>query len=363
MTPTQQNFPKCLLHGIDSLYVSYPFNAKSSKIDWENLAYLKERMKADGNADGVELQLGCQRFMLQPYGSKPYSYVLRNRDFIVRLSENLNPCCHVQFLSEGLWQRGPQGQLKQFDLWAASVNLASHREPTVSRADWAFDFHLDNIDFSEDDFISLASKDSKHRKDRRAQTFTFGTGDKVVRIYDKTAEIEEASGKTWFYELWDRSTNVWRIEFQLRGDALREAGIKTLPDLFVRQAGLLNHLAKKHTSLRVPSSDGNRSRWPVHPLWTALLGIIAAFPTQVRGEPLDGRLPVRLRLLEQEKSLYGHMKSVCTLLTILDGRDEPMSLDETLTRLRTSLIVRHHQSAEWKSEIERRRTLHQLGEW
>ncbi len=281
--------PKFLLSGLDSLYVSYFFSAKLSNVDWEELAFQKERLKAGGSRDGQAIRLGCERFMLQPYGSKPYTYVLRNRYFIVRLAENMNPCCHVQFLSEGLWENGPQKQVSQFELWAASVGFTNTRMPVVSRADWAFDFQLSQIDFDENDFVSLSRKDSKHRADGKAQTFTFGTGDKLVRIYDKTVEIEEKSGKTYFYQIWKCRENIWRIEFQMRGEGLRQFGIRSPSELFARQIGLLLNSAQKHTSLRVPSGDKNRSRWPLHPLWRALLDAIQASPQTVRSEPLGQR--------------------------------------------------------------------------
>jgi len=357
------SLPACLLWGLDSLYVSYFFRAKQSQIDWDDLAYRKERLRADGNAEGAEISLGSQRFMLQPYGSKPYSYVLRNRTFVVRLAENLNPCCNVQFLSEGLWKHGVSSILTQFDLWAESVDLSSSRLATVGRADWAFDFGLKTVNFNEDCFVSLASKDAKHRKDGRPQTFTFGNGDKVVRVYDKVAEIQEASGKTYFYELWGQEENVWRVEFQVRGDGLKEAGIRALPDLFAGEAELLRHLARKHTSLRLPSQDGNRSRWPFHSLWSALLQVIDHLPQHGQARKLDSRLPIRLRVHEQQKSLYGHMKSLGTLFTILEDRAEPLTLHETVARLNYGLIADHHHPAEWKADIEDRRTRFELGEW
>jgi len=353
----------CLLKGPDSLYVSYFFLPRLSRIDWDDLAYRKELMKARGMAEGDEIQLGCQRFMLQPYGSKPYSYVLKNRNFVVRLSENMNPCCNVQFLSEGLWQHGIRALVRQFDLWAASVGLEATRAEVIARADWAFDFHLPQIDFDENSFVSLASKDAKHRKDGKAQTFTFGTGDKVVRVYDKCAEIKEASGKTFFYQLWGQSEDVWRVEFQLRGEGLKASGIKKIADLYFGQAALLRNLARKHTSLRLPSSDSNRSRWPLHPLWASLLVAIAALPHQGGMEGFEEALPVKSRLLEQQKSIFGHLKSIGTLLTILEGRDSPLSLDETLKRLKVDLMLNHYHPAEWNADLDDRRKRHALGAW
>lgn len=354
---------RCLLRGLDSLYVSYFFIPGMSRIDWDDLAYRKELLKATGKPEGAEIQLGCQRFMLQPYGSQPYSYVLKNRLFVVRLGENITPCCNVQFLSEGLWQLGVRELARQFDLWAASVGFEATRGEVIARADWSFDFDVPNIDFDENSFVSLASKDAKHRKDGKAQTFTFGTGDKVVRIYDKCAEIAEASGKTFFYLLWGQSEGVWRVEFQVRGEGLKASGIKTIADLYLGQAALLRDLARKHTSLRCPSGDSNRSRWPLHPLWASLVGAIAALPHQAGMVGFEEALPVRLRLMEQQKSIFGHIKSIGALLTILEGREAPLSLDETMKRLQTDFMLNHYHPAEWKADLDDRRKRHAMGAW
>jgi len=68
--------------------------------------------------------------------------------------------------------------------------------------------------------------DALHLRGRRFTGYSFGAGDLMCRIYDKTAEIRK-SGKRWFGGLWlaggaDPGASVWRVEFQLRGDVLRE---------------------------------------------------------------------------------------------------------------------------------------------
>lgn len=352
-----------MLYGLDSLYVSYFFNTKASLIDWDDLAYQKELAKSEGRGEGREVRLGCERFLLMPFGSKPYTYVLKNREFTVKLAENMNPSCYVQYSAEGLWLNGPDKQLNKFETWTLSVNASPKRPATVARADWAFDFALPHVDFDQDSFVSRANKDSLYRADGKPQTFTFGAGDKVVRIYDKSAEVEESSGKTWFFQLWGRQKDVWRIEFQVRGEGLKEAGIKSLSDLFVRNTGLLRDLATKHTTLRSKTRDPNRSRWPLHPLWQNLVKSIENLPHQVRAESVDLRATVLARLYDHERSLYGNLKGLGALLSILEKTDKPLTLEETVARLRMDLMLREHQPCEWEADIDRRRMLHQLGEW
>lgn len=191
-----ETLPAFLLSGLDSLYVSYFFIPGMSQIDWDDLAYREELLKATGKPEDEEIQLGCQRFMLQPYGSQPYSYVLKNRNFVVCLGENITPSCNVQFPSEGLWQYGVRELVRQFDLWAASVGLEATRAEVIARADWVFDFHIPQIDFDEDSFVSLASKDAKHCKGGKAQTFLrdiFGAHEEHWRAADYPGGPGDAS--------------------------------------------------------------------------------------------------------------------------------------------------------------------------
>ena len=92
----------------------------------------------------------------------------------------------------------------------------------------------------------------------------------MVRVYDKIAEINQQSGKSFFFQLWGVENSVWRVEFQVRRARLKQGGINTLDDMQERQGDILRELAGVHTTLRVPTGDSNRSRWPLHPLWNAL---------------------------------------------------------------------------------------------
>lgn len=61
---------------------------------------------------------------------------------------------------------------------------------------------------------------------KRFTGFAFGRGRISARLYDKTAEIV-SSRKGWFRAVWrkrglDEEAPVWRLEFQLRREALRE---------------------------------------------------------------------------------------------------------------------------------------------
>ncbi|MEO6623912.1 MAG: hypothetical protein ABIN37_03640 [Burkholderiaceae bacterium] len=113
------------------------------------------------------------------------------------------------------------------------------------------------------------------------QTFTMGRDEIVLRVYNKFDEILEASGKYWLYLFWKEQTeDVWRVEWQVRKETLKRFGLRTFQDLFEGYGDVLRNLHSEHTSLRVRTEDGNRSRWPLHPLWAMLGEHINTLPAQ-----------------------------------------------------------------------------------
>lgn len=101
------------------------------------------------------------------------------------------------------------------------------------------------------------------------------SGDVSARLYDKTKEIVK-SEKFFFKELWqqngwDGESSVWRLEFQLRREALKTCQSLN-PDFIIE---LFNSLWRYYTtqwlSLRdVNPNDTNRSRWELAAEWQTL---------------------------------------------------------------------------------------------
>lgn len=353
---------RLLLSGIDSLYVSYAFDPTTSLIDWDALAFRKEQLRTNRSSSKNEIELGSEMFWLMPYGKHPYTYVLSNKGYELRLSERMHPCCHVQFFSEALWDEGPNNLLERIGAWARSLGLTETRDQVVSRVDWAFDFSVPAIDFEPEHFVSRARKNARWAEDGKLQTIQFGTGDIVVRVYNKVAEIEQASDKAFFFDLWGQKENVWRVEFQVRRGAMKPFGIKTPADLQDFQWDILHHLAHDHTTLREPSGDGNRSRWPLHPLWVALQHEIAHRERTGLMGSIDPKTSVEWRIHGQKKSLYGNLKGIAALLSIRDERQSPMSFDELIGSLKPELNDNHNPEI-WEADIQDRMTRFNYGQW
>ena len=219
------------------------------------------------------------------------------------------------------------------------------------------------VDFDEDCFVTLASKDAQHRKDRKVQTFRFGQGDIVLRVYDKSAEIRESSAKTWFYPLWGGVTeNVWRVEFQVRKEVLKRFSLRTFQDLFSGSGDVLRYLVNEHTTLRVrQDDDSNRSRWPMHPLWSLLQAHVDTLQAQgvVRESHPDERLFEQMMRLAV--AVEGYLKRSAAIECVRLG-GEVLSHERALREF-SAFLRKVHDPLTWRTEVTKRADQVRLGQW
>jgi len=196
------------------------------------------------------VRLGNSEFLLQGYGtSSGYPFVISNEDFKIEMGEFNWPNFFVTFRSEALWRDSASILNEKFLKWVGSVGYKLNGNERVSRVDFCFDYYLPVVDFDQDSFVSRSTKDSQYRENGQVQTFSFGRGDLVLRVYNKVAEIKQKSGKSWFYLLWEKDHDVWRIEWQVRKGVLRQFEIVTFKDLENTKGDLLRCLASEHDTL------------------------------------------------------------------------------------------------------------------
>lgn len=151
-------------------------------------------------------------------------------------------------------------------------------------------------------------------------------------VYNKTLEIRQASGKTWFHDVWrrngwDDTSDVWRIECRFKREFLHEVKIEEAYDVLGQFKPLWEYAVGRVTGgddglpdgwLRYVLPDGddtNRSRWPVHPAWHVVQG---AF----REDADSGLGPlVRERTVEKnvERGLAATVGYISTLAAWLGG--------------------------------------------
>ncbi|MGE0109204.1 MAG: hypothetical protein AB7S81_05485 [Bdellovibrionales bacterium] len=230
MTNEQAEPFKYLTSGIDTLEVSFYLRRHMSENrfpDFTTLAAMKEEIRAQKNRKGGKvIQFGDQEFLLRGHGTNTgFPFFMENEHFKIGFGEFNKPNFSVKFSCEDLWHKGWRGPVEGFVDLVISAGFAPYQSEIISRVDFAFDYMIPHVDFDEDSFYTLAINDGRIRKRGKTQTMRFGSDDVVLRVYNKSDEINEKSGKTWFYPIWGGiSDNVWRIEWQFRGTRLREIG-------------------------------------------------------------------------------------------------------------------------------------------
>ena len=352
-----------LLSGFDTIECAYYLTKTSgSAFDFSRLEQEKGAMKSAKIRRPTPLQLGAEEFLLANHGTgSGFPYLLENDAFSVQCGEFNKPNFFVTYRSHALWHQGAEGLHQRFLKWAASVGFEPYKSESLSRVDFTFDYWIDAIDFDEDNFVTTADKDIQHRKNRQVQTFTFGTSPIMLRVYNKSAEIAEKShDKTWFYPLWgDQQDNVWRIEWEIRKAMLRLKGVRTFTDLRERQGDVLRPLVESSASLRIRTADSNRSRWPVHPLWSDLSERIAAMDCLGVVRECDPEAQLDERMLRLGIAVYGYLKRVAAIHGLQRGKIE-ISKDDAMHRLGW-LMDRLHDPMLWDSEVKRRMNEMRLG--
>lgn len=353
---------KLLLSGLDTIECAYYLHAGSGcKLDFAALREQREIMRQSKRPEAAALTLGGMEFLLSPNGTKSgYPFLISNQDLTIQFGEFNDPSFFVRYSSFALWSKGAKVMHERFMAWAESLGFQVMRSEGLSRVDFAFDFHLPEIDFDEDSFVTAAEKDSQHRKNGKVQTFTMGRDEVVLRVYNKSDEIEESSGKYWLHLFWGEQTeNVWRVEWQVRKETLKRFGLRTFQDLFEGHGDVLRYLISEHTSLRVKTDDSNRSRWPVHPLWSLLAEHIDTLPAQGVYREVDPRAMLDETLMRMAISMEGYLKKVAAIECLKEGR--PMlSQGQTIDRL-IPLLEKVHNGLTWRGDVQRRMDQLRLG--
>ncbi len=91
-----------------------------------------------------------------------------------------------------------------------------------------------------------------------------------ARIYDKTREMRK-TGAAYLEDRWgekfDPEKPVLRLEFEFGRQGLAEFDIRSPEEAIEASGALWSYATEKWLSLRVPTADSTRSRWPVAPEW------------------------------------------------------------------------------------------------
>jgi hypothetical protein len=294
---------KALRYGVDSLYVSYPGVLSE---EWDRkLADLKALAQSENEFEQATAQIviGEHLFEVRDKGRGRFSYVLVDNCYHLQASNKRSkvlPLAYVQISSEYLSSVGVE-QAEQSLRYVVNTLGVVNEPANISRVDLFVDFmaelRMDTFDPLQD-WVTRTQSIDLHYRHNQFSGWSFGMGGSIgARLYNKQLEIEKKSRKFYLYELWqaagwDMSTQVWRMEFEAKRDALKELGIYKLDNLLHLQSALWIYLTQDWLRLAVPMpSDTNQTRWPTHPLWDQITRV---FDQQGEQPKLHRFTPMRL---------------------------------------------------------------------
>jgi len=195
----------------------------------------------------VDFEMAGLKFHAMAVSIKGYSVVLKTGDFSMAFKKyegitDKNPSVKIEYRAEYLVKMGIHAAHKQVNDFFKE-NIHSDYLSKVQEIHLACDTQGHNFSFLDTfRFKTRSRKSSLHDGDdgelgrltrfnsRRVETLYFGTSDLLLRIYDKTREIvthPESGHIRTFWQLsnpeqYDENKDVWRVEFQIRREILKE---------------------------------------------------------------------------------------------------------------------------------------------
>jgi len=273
------NNTKILRTGIDSLYVSYQgeLTTESSV----RLTALKKTAQSN-NPQSVALSQYIANdhiFDISDRGRHPFAYILRDswyRIEIAKLGASQAPLAHSQISSELLTIKGADNAISDLTAIIENIGLLSS-PPNVSRVDLCVDFITDHPleKIIDTDWVTKARDMDRYTVKRQFSGWVVGRGKISARLYNKTLEMSKKPRpyleELWRESGWDGNQDVWRLEFQIRRDCLRDLDIITFDNLMQNLSGIWNYSTQNWLRLSIPNeNDRTQTRWPTAPVWEAL---------------------------------------------------------------------------------------------
>ncbi len=260
--------PRELCSGVDALYLSAQGVAPSSLLSDLEAA----RLQAEADGLPVDFSLGGYPAKVLPRAFGRYRYAVAHELGMIGItaSDNL-PVVRVQPTAVAIHALGPSGTV----LWAENVLDATGVDASlhVARLDLHSDWQGFEVKAHErSNFVTYSDRRALYEVAEEMSGLNFGKrgGKLYARIYDKSREMVE-KGHDWWPEVWgaayDPERKVTRIEFEFSRAGLVEFGIDTPTKALTRMSELWAYATMQWLSLRTPTDDDTRSRWPVDPRW------------------------------------------------------------------------------------------------
>ncbi len=348
---------KLVGYGVDTLILNVRYTDKQGQpvkqeLDEQLAATLDDLQNAARNAETAVASdwsfMGVLLFV-EPHGAgKQWRWLLTSRYINVAVSRGRfnDLIAQVRFSSEFLWSQECTGDaLYRVHDFLMGL-FGEHIHLQVSEIHLCADvvgYDFAQCDYEQQFVTRVRKNDALFGVDgvsldcHKVATLAFSKHKAPLScsIYNKTLEIVQKSGKTWFYDLWKSDTNgsvwdgesdVWRVEFRFKRQALHEFQIEWAYDVLDHLKRLWDyaagHVAGGDDGLPdgwlryvLPSEDSNRSRWPVHPAWQVVQGAFADSPENGLGSLVRKRIRER----NVERGIASTIGYISTLAAWLGG--------------------------------------------
>lgn len=270
---------KFLRWGADSIYLSYQGNLYP-EIN-EQLANLKHLAQSDKVHEQAKAQfkIGDHLFEVKDKGTSMFNYVLEDNAFRIQLSRpgKAVPMAYVKLSSEYLTYKTPADAEKHLADVLSQLG-AIESTANVSRIDLFVDFvsEQDMESWNREAWVTHGSGVNAYAIDNHFTGWSIGLGGVMAaRLYDKLYEIIK-SNKGYLIPLWEKAgwtagEPIWRLEFEFKRQFLTQKDLFKLTDVLANLNGLWSYAMTEWLKLTIPNPDDKtRSRWAIHPLWSAL---------------------------------------------------------------------------------------------
>jgi len=336
--------------GIDSLYLSFPGLLSEEGVARLDKARGAARSDVESDQALAQVSILDHLFSAGPTGGKHFKYLLQDYAYRIQLKSKASkhlPLALCKISSDFLTAVGVEQAVSQLRLILAHFGAADSIA-NVSRLDLFADFVSPYPPewFEVSAWVTRAKRKSKFWMGETHSGWSIGEGGLMARLYNKSLEVKK-SGKTyllpmWKEKGWDGTSPVYRLEFQYRNEVLRELSSSKYPAVLDRLGGLWTYAMASWLRLTVPNpEDQTKSRWAIHPLWSALRDTAWINPGEL------SRVPVLLSRAPGADRLYGAFFSSLTSFMGAKGITDP---GEAAKRLFEEAWAFYEEKGDFKGE-------------
>jgi hypothetical protein len=319
-----------LASGVDALYLSGRAALPGGLVD----RLESGRKQSEELSSPLPFEFGGHQFNIAPRSWGRYRYVIGDELGRIGLSTSDHvPAIRIQPRAELLHAIRPEATVAGYRALVEAECETVHF--STSRLDLFVD--LQGLELTAADrsrFVGRATNCRTFEEGARFRGFQFGqrsTKTFSARIYDKTADVER-HGTDWWFGLWgDRylaGQPVHRVEFEIGRRGLRDFGLDCPAQVLEAKGDLWHYATGEWLTLRCPTADTTRARWPLAPEWRQIQ------QASLRGEVLglarivNGRTAGSLRRLLPP--LTGYLASFAAVTGTADIDDTLGLLDHHL---------------------------------